>query len=252
MTDFGFGPLAREALSAVERRATLCVMGDSLRRRPIAVLWALGRFVIAAAAPVAAVVAASWAVAAVYQRTAEWPFFLAMVVIGLAATLVLGTVLGLAAIRESVPRSVMAAGVAAVVLAAPAYASLTLGWTDRQVMHERGVAVTGTVEARWREGNDGGGIDPGPRLYLTARTPDGALWTLEADQDEDRPEVGRPVVFTYDPRGEVRTALGPVPGTPPWIARTIALYILCAGSLIAALACALPDSRRPEQRSEHT
>ncbi|MFJ4671560.1 hypothetical protein [Kitasatospora purpeofusca] len=227
-------------------------MGDSFRRRAVSVLWTLGRFMIAATAPVAAVVAGSWAVAGVYRRTAQWPFYLAMVAIGLATALVLGAVLGLGAVRESVPKGVMAAGIAAVLLSAPVYAVLSLAWTDRQVMHERGVALTGIVEARWREGNDGGGVAPGPRYYLTALTPDGRRWTLEAEHDEERPEVGRPVVFTYDPRHEVRAGLGPVPGAPPWIARTIALYLLCAGSLTAAAACALPDSRRPEHQPQDT
>ncbi|MFJ4674196.1 hypothetical protein [Kitasatospora purpeofusca] len=207
---------------------------------------------IAATVPVAVVVTGSWLLAAVYRRTIEWLFLVAWVGIGLAATVVLGLVLGLAAIRESVPKGVMVAGGAAVLLGAVAYSSVTPSMTDRQALHDRGVAVTATVEARWRDGGDGGGIAPGGRFWLTARAPDGTLWTLEAEPDEERPEVGRPVVFTYDPRHEVRPELGPVPGAPPWIIRTIALCLLCAGSLTAAAACALPDSRRPEQQPQDT
>lgn len=233
------------------RRVTLCAMGDTFRRRGLGVLWAPGRFVVAAVAPVAAVVAGSWVTAAVYRHTADGLFYLAMLVIGVAALMVHVMVLAYGSARESVPRGVMAAAATAVLLGASTYGMVTPGWTDLQVRHERGVAVTGVVERRWSRGaDDTGGLGPPPSYYLTARAPDGTRWTVETDPSDKHLEVGRPVLFTYDPRHEFRPALGPVPGAPPWTVRTAALYLLCAGSLTAALACALPDSRRPKQQPE--
>ncbi|MFE6746103.1 hypothetical protein ACFVGM_09645 [Kitasatospora purpeofusca] len=224
-------------------------MGDTFRRRAVGVPWALGRFVTAALAPVAAVLAGSWVTAAVYRHTADELFYLAMLVVGLAALTVHVTVLHYGSARESVPRAVMAAAATAVLLGASVYGTVTPGWTDLQARHERGVAVTGVVERRWSRGTDDtGGLGPPPSHYLTARAPDGTRWTVETDPSDKDLEVGRPVLFTYDPRHEFRPTLGPVPGAPPWIVRTVALYLLCAGSLTAAAACALPRPRRPEQQ----
>ncbi|MFJ4091070.1 hypothetical protein ACIPYS_05755 [Kitasatospora sp. NPDC089913] len=227
-------------------------MGGTWGRRARPALQALGRFVIAAVAPVAAVVAGSWVTAAVFRYTADELFYLAMTVIGVAALVVHGAVLSYGSDRESVPRGVMAAAGTAVLLGASVYGVVTPGWTDVQVRHERGVAVTGVVERQWSKGDDSGGPLPGRSYYLTARAPDGTRWTLETDPRDKRLEVGRPVLFTYDPRHEVRPAFGPVPDAPPWTVRTAALYLLCAGSLTAATACALPASRSPKQQPRST
>ncbi|MEV6979022.1 hypothetical protein [Kitasatospora sp. NPDC093806] len=186
--------------------------------------------------------------ATVYRYTADGLFYLAMLVIGLAALMVHVVVLYHGSARESVPRAVLAAAATAVLLGASVYGVVTPGWTDVQARHERGVTVTGVVERQWSRGFDSGGPLPGRSFYLTARAPDGTRWTLETDPRDEHLGVGCPVLFTYDPRHEVRPALGPVPGAPPWTVRTAALYLLCAGSLTAAVACALPDSRRPERQ----
>ncbi|MFJ4671524.1 hypothetical protein [Kitasatospora purpeofusca] len=179
-------------------------------------------------------------------------FYLAMLVVGLAVLAVFGVVLGLGATREYVPQGVLVVGGAAMVLGGFVYAVATSFGTDMQVMHERGVAVTGVVERRWSRGADTGGLESGPSFYLTVRAPDGTRWTMRDDPLDTNLEVGHPVLFTYDPRHEVRPVRGPVPDAPPWIVRTVALYVLCTGSLTAALACALPASRRPEERAEDT
>ncbi|MFB7470312.1 hypothetical protein [Kitasatospora sp. NPDC056184] len=227
-------------------------MGDTFGRSWPPTLQAPGRFVIVAVVPVAVVVAGSWVTAAVYRLTDDMLFYLAMLVIGLAALVLHGVVLFEVAARESVPRGVTAAASTAVLLGASVYGVVTPFWTDLQVRHERGVAVTGIVERRWSRGTDSGGPLPGSSSYLSARAPDGTRWTLEADPRDEHLAVGRPVLFTYDPRHEVRPALGPVPGAPPWTVRTAALYLLCAGSLTAAAACTLPPYHRPEQRPADT
>ncbi|MFJ8437230.1 hypothetical protein ACIQ9P_38655 [Kitasatospora sp. NPDC094019] len=207
---------------------------------------------IAAVAPVASVVAGSWVTAAVFRYTGDGLFYLAMTVIGAAALMVHLIVLAYGSARESVPRVVMPAAAIAVLLGASVYGVVTPGWTDVQARHERGVAVTGVVERRWSKGDDSGGPLPGRSYYLSARAPDGTRWTLETDPRDKHLEVGRPVLFTYDPRHEFRPALGPVPDAPPWTVRTAALYLLCAGSLTAAIACALPDSSSPKQQPHGT
>ncbi|MFB6888900.1 hypothetical protein ACFCX4_06230 [Kitasatospora sp. NPDC056327] len=224
-------------------------MGDTSGRSRPPALQVLGRFVVVAVVPAAVVVAGSWVTAGVYRLTDDMLFYLTMLVIGLAALVLHGVVLFEVAARESVPRAVTAVASTAVLLGASVYGVVTPFWTDLQVRHERGVAVTGIVERRWSEGVESGGPLPGLSFYLSARAPDGTRWTLaEPDPRDERFAVGRPVLFTYDPRHEVRPALGPVPGAPPWAVRTAALYLLCAGSLTAAAACTLPPYRRPEKR----
>ncbi|MGW4651912.1 hypothetical protein [Kitasatospora sp. NPDC004289] len=120
------------------------------------------------------------------------------------------------------------------VLGGVVFTLLSLCWWDRQVLHDRGVTLTGAVGRHWEVGT-GAGLDPGPIPYYDVVGPDRrerwAFWSAEA---KDRPGIGTPVTITVDPEEEAQPQLGGRPGAPPWQVATVARDIALVSALVVA------------------
>lgn len=115
--------------------------------------------------------------------------------------------------------------------------------SDRQALHDRGIAVTGVVTRRWESTTPDGTMSG-----TVVRLPDGTTHTLQGEQ----PPVGTRVVMTVDPRHHVADRPGPPPGAPDRVALKLsaaAAAFCCAASSACCATHLAEDIRRRLRRS---